>query len=307
MTMLTRRVFVAGAVTSLVSNQMLASVSSLHIDFPRDPRKRIAVATYPFRKFMRAPGNEDRDLTKPGMDLTAFARFVRSEFGVQGIEPLHSHFSSTTHADLVQLRTQLDEIGMFIANIPVDASVNLCSSDIAIREAGNATYRRWINIAKLLRSPSIRVGIPRCTKSAEIAEAVKALRPSLEYAKAQGIVINLENDDPVHDSASRVAEAIEVAHTAYLRALPDFGNGLMGGDEAFNANAVKTMFARAWNIAHVKDAEEIGGRRRTASLPELFRIAKAAHYQGYYSMESDSSADPTIDTKHLISETLRLI
>jgi hypothetical protein len=50
-----------------------------------------------------------------------------------------------------------------------------------------------------------------------------------------------------------VLAAIRMAGSPSLRALPDFANSLMGGDEVFNAQAVKAMFARAWNIAHVKE------------------------------------------------------
>lgn len=81
----------------------------------------------------------------------------------------------------------------------------------------------------------------------------------------------------------------------------------MGGDEQFNAQALQRMFADAWNIAHVKDAEMIRGKRETVSLSELFGIAKAARYRGYYSMESDSNVDPVVDTKHLIQQSLLLM
>jgi hypothetical protein len=67
------------------------------------------------------------------------------------------------------------------------------------------------------------------------------------------------------------------------------------------------MFAHAWNISHVKDAETFDGKRKTASLAELFGIAKASGYRGYYSMESDSDVDPVIDTKHLVDQSLQLI
>jgi hypothetical protein len=67
------------------------------------------------------------------------------------------------------------------------------------------------------------------------------------------------------------------------------------------------MFAHAWNIAHVKDAESFHGKRQTASLRELFGIAKASGFRGYYSMESDSDVDPVVDTKHLIEQSLRFV
>jgi hypothetical protein len=42
-------------------------------------------------------------------------------------------------------------------------------------------------------------------------------------------------------------------------------------------------------------------------LAELFGIAKASGYRGYYSMESDSDVDPMVDTRHLIEQSLVLI
>ncbi|AXC14152.1 hypothetical protein ACPOL_4890 [Acidisarcina polymorpha] len=276
-------------------------------NFPIAPRARIAVATYPFRAVMDAPGNPDRDPAKAGMDLAAFAKLVKDEFKVSGIEPLHSHFSSTEPGQIVKLRAAFDAVGVHTVNIPVDEPVELCSQVEEKRNAGNASYRRWIDIAVILGSPSIRVSIPTCSDTSDIPKAIQALQPTLDYAREKGIVVNLENDDPVLSSATRILAAIQQANTPWLRALPDFANSLMGGDERFNTTAVKQMFAHAWNITHVKDAEVIKGKRETVSLGELFTIAKASGYRGYYSMESDSEVDPFADTRHLIEQTLLLM
>jgi sugar phosphate isomerase/epimerase len=241
------------------------------------------------------------------MDLVAFAKYIKAEFHVNGIEPLHSHFSSTENDEILKLRKSFDEIGIRVVNIPVDEPVELCSDDSAKRASGNASYRHWVDIAVMLGSPSIRVWIPTCSDTSDLPKAVHALSPTLAYAASQNIVLNLENDDPAISSDTRVLAAIQQANTPWLRALPDFANSLMGGDEAFNAQAVKRMFAHAWNIAHVKDAEVIKSKRETVSLRELFGIAKSAGYRGYYSMESDSEVDPFVDTRHLIEQTLALM
>ena len=301
----TRRNFVKGALVCSASAAFAGKVPQA--DFPVDARARIAVASYPFRESIIAPGNRDRDPKKPGMDLAKFARFVRAEFGVPGIEPLDSHFSSTEPGDIRKLRAEFDAAGVHTVNIPVDEAVELCGDDVAKRNAGNARYRHWVDVAVLLGSPSIRVWIPKCSDTSDLPKAVRALKPTIFYAASKNIVVNLENDNPVFASAARTLAAIKLADSPYLRALPDFGNGLMGGDEQFNAQNVKDMFAHAWNIAHVKDAEVVQGKRKTASLAELFRIAKASGYRGYYSMESDSDADPFFDTRHLIAQSLSLI
>jgi len=303
---MTRRHFGAGALL-FAARAALGAGKTPPANFPVDPRERIGVATYPFRKWILAPGNEDRDASKPGMDLPAFARFIKSEFKVSGIEPLDSHFPSKERSEIVKLRAAFDAAGVRVVNIPVDEAVELCSEDAAKRTAGNASYRNWIDIAVILGSPSIRIWIPKCSDASDLPKAVKALQPTIEYAASQNIVVNLENDDPVSASAPRVLAAIKMADSPYFRALPDFGNALMGGDEKFNADAVKSMFTKAWNIAHVKDAEFIEGKNKTASLKRLFAIAKASGYRGYYSMESDSDADPLPDTRHLIEQSLALM
>jgi sugar phosphate isomerase/epimerase len=301
----TRRSIIKGALVCSASAAFADTAPQAH--FPTDPRARIGVASYPFRGWIIAPGNKDRDPKLPGMDLASFARFVRKEFGVRGIEPLNAHFPSTETAEVRKLRAAFDDAGVHTVNIPVDERVDLCSEDENKRNAGNARYRHWIDIAVILGSPSIRVWIPKCADFSDLPKAVRALKPTIEYAASRNIVVNLENDNPVSASAARSIAAIKLADSPYLRALPDFGNGLAGGDERFNAENVRDMFAYAWNIAHVKDAEFIDGKHKTASLIELFGIAKASGFRGYYSMESDSDADPMVDTKHLIEQSLSLI
>jgi L-ribulose-5-phosphate 3-epimerase UlaE len=140
-----------------------------------------------------------------------------------------------------------------------------------------------------------------------MAGAANALRPTIQYAAARNVIVNLENDDPELASATRIVAILKTVASPYLRALPDFANSLMGGDEVFNADAVRNMFAYATNIAHVKDAELIAKTRRTVSLLQLLTTARQANFKGFYSMESDSNVDPVQDTKHLIEQCLRLI
>ena len=303
---LTRRRFVQSALLCSAA-AALGESSGPHAVFPTEARARIAVATYPFRASIIAPGNRARDPNKPGMDLVQFAQSIPSQFGVHGIEPLNGHFPSSEPAEISKIRAAFDAAGVHTVNIPVDARVDLCSDDPAKRDAGNAIYRRWVDIAVQLGSPSIRVWIPKCPDPSDLAKAVQALKPTIDYAASRNVCVNLENDDPVYQSEKRVVAAIQLANSPFLRGLPDFGNSLTLGDERFNAESVKRMFAYAWNITHVKDAESIEGKRKTVSLGPLFTIAKAAHFRGYYSMESDTDVDPFVDTKQLIQQVLSLM
>jgi sugar phosphate isomerase/epimerase len=317
MTPLTRRTFVKGTLacsaTAALASTTFAwgKIKPPHANFPTDPRARLSVSTYPFRSVIASSGRRHHDAAKPTakplMDLATFARTVPDEFHITGIEPWSEHFSSTEHEDILKLRAAFDSAGVHPVNIACDERVDLCSEDEAKRTSGNATYRKWIDIAVTLGSPSIRIWIPKCTDTSDLSKALSALKPTLDYAATQNVVINLENDDPVLSSDSRIIAFMKLANTPYLRACPDFANSLMGGDEHFNTEAVRHMFAHAWNIAHVKDGESFDGKIKTVSMTELFGIAKASGYRGYYTMESDSNIDPYADTRHLIEQSLSLI
>ena len=112
----TRRSVVKGAL--FCSASAAFATAPPRATFPVDPRARIAVATYPFRESIIAPGNQDRDPKKPGMDLASFARFVRTEFGVYGIEPLDSHFTSTESNEVRKLRAAFDAAGVLHGEHP---------------------------------------------------------------------------------------------------------------------------------------------------------------------------------------------
>ncbi len=277
-------------------------------NFPDSPRQRLAIATYPFRAMIVAPGNSDRSPSVPGLDLAGFARYIRTEFNVFGIEPLHSHFPSTDPADIRKLKSAFDAADVRTVNIPVDEDVDLTSPDSARRDSSYHTLERWIDIAAILGSPSIRIGVvPHGTGPADIAGPAAALQSLLHYASARNVTICFENDDPVFGTAARIVAILHLANSPWLRALPDFANSLMGGDETFNTEAVRSMFRYAANIAHVKDAEVIDKVHRTVSLKKLFTIAHQADFRGFYSMESDSGVNPTADTHHLIEQCLTLM
>ena len=84
-------------------------VSRPHISFPRAPRDRISVASYPFRAYIESPTNHDRDRSLPGMDLTDFAAEVVRKFNVHNIEPHNRHFRSLDPAYLRIFRESVEK------------------------------------------------------------------------------------------------------------------------------------------------------------------------------------------------------
>jgi sugar phosphate isomerase/epimerase len=281
--MMNRREFLG---TSLA---LAAAAQEPSTAFPTKPRQRLAVSTYPFRSLIGSGASK--------MSLAQFAQTIPDRFNVHGIEPWSHHFESTEPGYVRQLSASFKKAGVRVVNIPCDVRVQLCSGAEG-RTAGLDLYHKWVEVAILLGSPSLRVHVPRenC--------AVDSLKSLAEYGAQKNIVINLENDDPRSENPYRVLKVIETVNSPYLRALPDFCNSRQLGDEAYNDKALAALFPHAYNISHVKDMEtDHKGKVLRVNVDRIFAIAKHAGYRGYFSMEWEGIGDPYDGTRHLIEQS----
>ena len=171
--------------------------------FPATARERLAVSTYPFRSAIGS-----------GMALPQFAQTVRPKLHVSGIEPWSRHFESTDAEYVHALNASFRKAGLHVVNIPVDVEVSLCGS-VEERKQGLAIYRKWVDAAAILGSPSIRVHLPHGEKGEQVACAVSALKELAQYGAAANIVINLENDEPETEAPERIAKVIKTVNSPF--------------------------------------------------------------------------------------------
>ena len=315
MSQITRRKFVANA-SVLAASSVLAGIShpafanpKPHIDFPTAPRDRVAVASYPFRAYINAPGNRDRDPKLPGMDLKDFAAEVVKNFNVHNIEPLSRHFSSLENDYLAQFREALRSANAKAVDIAVDGDHSFYDRDLAARKQAITHAKEFVNVAVQIGCPSIRVHISRAKDSSpDVQRTAESLGDVVGHASSKNVVVNLENDDLVSEDAFFLVKVIEAVNHPFLHALPDFANSMMTGDAGFKYRAVEAMFRHAYCICHVKDGEvDDKGKRFNIDMQKTFGILKASGYRGYCSIEFDEPGDPYAPTAALIEQTRRYL
>jgi sugar phosphate isomerase/epimerase len=315
MNRITRRKFVANA-SALAAGSVFTGITrpafaapEPHIDFPTAPRDRISVASYPFRAYINAPGNRDRDPKLPGMDLKDFAAEVGKKFNVHNVEPLSRHFSSLENHYLTEFREALRSANAKAVDIAVDGDHSFYDSDLAARKQAIAHAKKFVDVAVQIGCPSIRVHISRAKDSQPgVQRTAESLREVVGYASGKNIVVNLENDDLVSEDAFFIVKVLEAVNHPYLHALPDFANSMMTGNADFNYRAVEAMFRHAYCICHVKDGEtDDHGKRFSIDMQKTFGILKASGYRGYCSMEFDEPGDPYAPTAALVQQTLRYL
>jgi sugar phosphate isomerase/epimerase len=280
-----------------------------HISFPKRPRDRIAVASYPFRAYIESPTNHDRDPKLPGLDLKDFGSEVVKKFDIHNIEPHSRHFRSLDSVYLTSFHETTRKANVKVVNIAVDGQDSFYDADPAIREKAIAYAKKFVDVAVQVGSPSVRVHISGAKNSKpDVQRTAESLRKAVVYAAAKDVVMNLENDDLVSEDAFFIVKAIEEVNHPFLHALPDFANSMMSGNPDFNYRALTAMFQRAYNICHVKDGEaDDQGKYLFIDMQKSFNILKSSGYRGYCSMEYDAPHDPYAPTRQLIEQTIRYL
>lgn len=299
-----RRDFVIGSALAL--GQATAATAAVPaFRFPANPRERLAVASYSFRSLIDTPKNRTRSPVGSLIPLLDFAAVMAKRYGVHGVELLGQHFPSREPAYLQELRQTIKLAGSQIVNIPVSVGGSMYDADAAKRSLAVENANSWVDTAVAVDCHSIRVHLQGPAPDAPLA--VRSLREVAEYGESKGILINLENDDPAAEDAFFIARVIDLANHPWLRALPDFCNSMLSGDEQFNYEAVAAMFRRALNISHVKDSEVDGSKTVRTDLARTFAIAQESGYKGYFSIEWEGTGDVWVENGKLIEKSLRLL
>ena len=277
------------------------------LDFPTQARARLAVTSYPFRTMIESATNRGRNPGIPGMDLTAFPAFAAEKFGIANINPLLDHFGSTDRTYIDAFRAALEKSHSRIVDLGL-AGRRFYAADSSIRREAIAFGKNCVDIAVQVGTPSVRQHVAgRKDEKPDVALAAASFGELAEHGAKRNIVINLENDSPGPEDPFFLVAVIEKVNNPYLRALPDFGNSLIGHDDSYNHKAVKAMLGHAFNMCHVKDTVRgDDGKRSQVDLKSMFELARAASYRGYFSMEFDTDGgDAIAGTKRLVEETLQ--
>lgn len=292
----------------LTPRTLFAKATAPTLTFPTGPRERICIASYPFREFIT--GRDAKPGATPPMDLKNFAAHAKAKFGINKIEPWTGHFPSTDPKYIDQFRAAAHKAGCHIVDIAVDGESSPYDPDPAIRAQAVAFSQKWVDIAVALGSPGIRTNIPSTrAASPDLGRTVDSLRRVADYAAVKNIVVSLENDNPISEDPLFLVQVVAKVNNPWLHTLPDFANTLASSKDPERAYlGLDAMFAHAYSICHVKDAETTeDGKLVQVDLPRSFGFLKKHDYKGYCSMEWDRPGDPYEGTKSLIQTTVRLL
>jgi L-ribulose-5-phosphate 3-epimerase len=250
--------------------------------------QRVCVSSWSFHtSFEKDRANPSKVL----MDVRDFPEMVADRFHVHNVEVILPHFGTADPALVADFKAALARAHSRLVNMPLDFGVlwnkaAISSTDTAERDAALALYRRGIETAHQLGSPSVRCD-PGAVNLADPSLTVDAYRRLSAHARPLGIEVVVENHGEI---GRRPDVLVAILKAAELRALPDFGNF---PDQETRERGLRALFAVAGGVAHAKlrDGQDFAG---------CMRIARESGFNGVFSVEAGGQADPYVEVQTII-------
>ena len=160
------------------------------------------------------------------MDLKEFPAMVVKRFGIHNINPLADHFSSTDESYLAAFRKAVADAGSHMVDLGLGGR-NFYTSDAAKRSEAIGYGRKWIDIAVIVGSPSVRQHLSVSLGAKPDANrAAESLGQLAEYGAKRNIIVNLENDSAVAEDPFVIEFLTQRDRRKdFERAAHDRGNG----------------------------------------------------------------------------------
>jgi sugar phosphate isomerase/epimerase len=266
---------------------LLAPFSSL---MPTDDVKlqRVCVSSWSFHTLF------ERDRNNPAktlMDVRDFPEMVADKYHVHNVEIVLPHFLEAEPSLVRDFKARLEKAHSRLVNMPLDFGVlwnkpAISSTDAAERDAALAMYKKGIDTAHHLGSPSVRCD-PGIVNIDDPSLTIDAYKQLAAYARGKGIKVVVEN----HGEISKNPEAlVKILKAAGVGALPDLGNF---PDQDTRDRGLRAMFPIAGDVAHAKLREGL-------DFPRCMQIAKESGFKGVFSIEAGGREDPYVEVRKIV-------
>jgi len=263
----------------------------------------------------------NRAFFKGEMNMVAFIRMAREEYGVDGIEAVHwmvpdmpeaaanvdkafrlfgsqdpaeremagkmfgesmQALSQAVPANIAEVKAALEKYRIEVRNMPIDYG-NISEPDESIRRADLAVIKLWIDVAAMLGSKGARVNTGSQPDGMfDLSITADSYRELAEYAATKNVALVLENHHGMSADPDNIVKLFKMVDHPNFRICPDFGNFA----DDIRYEALDKIFGLDAMLVHAKtyDFNAEGGQDKF-DFDRCMGIAKKHGYDGWYSVE----------------------
>lgn len=180
-------------------------------------------------------------------------------------------------------------------------------ADPAKRAESVQLVKDWIEAARKLGGQTIRIfsGNQRTDgySRAQVLEwMVKDIRECVEYGKAHGVVVALQNHDDFIKTAADTIEIMEAIKSDWYGLMLDIGSFRHADPYAEIARTIK--YAVTWQI---KEKVFVRGKEVEVDADKLMDMIKRSDFRGYLPLETLGEGDPKQKISALLDKFARTL
>lgn len=289
-----RRDFLSRAATGLSATALVPAwlAASSSVKF------KVSLAEWSFHRAIRSGAMRHLD----------FARLARAEFGIRAVEYVNQFFPDKVkdNAYLAEMNKRANDEGVFQHLIMIDVDERLGDPDAAKRTLAVERHMEWMDAAKQLGCPTIRVNADsEGTPEQQLDFNADGLHRLAEYGGDIGMNVVVENHGGMSSNGQWVAALMKRVNHKRLGTLPDFGNFDLGNGERYDAyRGVMEMLPFAKAVSAKSHDFDSAGNETSKDYYRLMKSVVDSGYRGWIGIEYEGEK---LSEKEGVAATLRLL
>jgi sugar phosphate isomerase/epimerase len=173
--------------------------------------------------------------------------------------------------------------------------------DPAKRKASVELVKNWIVAAEKLGVPVIRVfsgtaDVKDIPREKVVDYMVASLKECVEFGKAHGVVVGIQNHHDFLKTAEETIEIIQRINSEWFGLILDIGSFR---DDAYQEIEKAIPYAVSWQL---KENLYVNGVEQKTDLNKLMAIIQKSSYRGYIPLETLGEGDPKVKASLFLQE-----
>lgn len=297
-----RRRFIA--TTSSLALSAAAAPAFARILPAKDVMDRIGMGTLLYRNQIKT---RPEMVVKNELTLMDIPQHNRELFGVKKLEFWSDHIMSMDKGYLTDLKAKIKAAGSELINFQIDTSpadrtpYDLATLDEERRKAGVEQVKKWLEVAAILGTKSVRVN-PGGARNSSVEQSIKSYQELLPVAKAKNIIIVAANHSGIERDVEKHLEIVKGAPGLYTQ--PDFGNY---NNPAIMYDSLAKILPHAYVVsAKVSNVALVDGKITTPQydFDKCMQLAESSGFKGIYIMNQWGNIPPEISNDDVAKWTI---
>jgi sugar phosphate isomerase/epimerase len=237
-----------------------------------------------------------------------FPEYTQTTFGINAVDFVNTFYFDQVNNDAywAELKQRCADNAIVANNLMLDQEGYLGHNDLQQRLQAVENHKRWIDVAAKIGCASVRVNAHGIGDwQTQLNNSLESCTALADYAKANGVVLLVENHGGLSSNADWLVALMEQAKHPALQVFLDYDNFKWSETEIWQTEQVYDRYEGVEKLMPFTNSVSVktyafndDGFETTIDVDRMLNIAKQNNFDGYHSVEFEGhSSDPVTGIK----------